>query len=238
MQTIWPAYEGSVSTSWYPVIEVLKTTSPSPMTSAPSATPTKARPSSRTSAAWRFLSGNDHRLVDAVLLLHQHLDALGVRGRHVLADVVGADGKLAVAAVDEHGELDRAGPPEIHHRVHRRAGGAPMVDDVVDEDDDLAPDIRHVARRVVRCGSGLEVVAVQRHVEPAERHPRVLEPRQRAREPLREQIALADDAHEHHVADSAVALDDLVGDAGEGAAYLVGVHHRRLEGDAHESSLS
>src|SRR6185295_5077220 len=26
--TIWPRYEGSVSTSWYPVIEVLKTTSP------------------------------------------------------------------------------------------------------------------------------------------------------------------------------------------------------------------
>src|SRR5712691_3681187 len=187
MQTIWPAYEGSVSTSWYPVIEVLKTTSPSPMTSAPSAAPTKARPSSRTSAAWLFLSGNDHRLVDAVLLLHQHLDALGVRGRHVLADVVGADRKLAVAPIDEHGELDRARPPEIHHRVHRGAGGAPMVDDVVDEDDDLSPDVRHVAGRgLVRCGSGLEVVAVQRDVEPPKRHPRVLELRERAREPLRE----------------------------------------------------
>src|SRR5712691_12430389 len=116
------------------------------MTSAPSAAPTKARPSSRTSVAWLFLSGNYHRLVDAVLLLHQHLDALGVRGRHVLADVVGADGKLAVAAVDEHGELDRAGPPEIHHRVHRRAGGATKVDDVVDEDEDLANAVRPAAR--------------------------------------------------------------------------------------------
>ncbi len=28
MTTIWPAYEGSVQISWYPVMQVLKTTSP------------------------------------------------------------------------------------------------------------------------------------------------------------------------------------------------------------------
>ena len=32
-------------------------------------------------------------------------------GREVLADVVGADRQLAVAAVDEAGELDAAGRP-------------------------------------------------------------------------------------------------------------------------------
>src|SRR5713226_1529204 len=84
---------------------VLKTTSPSPRTSAPSAAPTKARPSSRTSAAWRFLDGNDHRLVDAILLGDEDLDALRVRRGHVLADVVGADRQLSVAAVDEHDHL-------------------------------------------------------------------------------------------------------------------------------------
>src|SRR3981081_2799489 len=108
MQTIWPAYEGSVSTSWYPVIAVLKTTSPSPTTSAPSGTPTNARPSSSTSAANDFLDGNDHHLVDAVLFAGQHLDSLGVRRRNVLADVIRADRQLAMTAIDKHRELNRA----------------------------------------------------------------------------------------------------------------------------------
>ena len=51
---------------------------------------------------------DDRHLVDPVELLDAHVDALGARGREVLADVVGADRKLAVAAVDQHGELDRA----------------------------------------------------------------------------------------------------------------------------------
>src|ERR1700730_2980682 len=98
MHTIWPAYDGSVRTSWYPVMAVLKTTSPSPIVPAPSACPTNERPSSSTSAAYVFLAGNDHRLVDAVVLGDEHLDALRVRGGHVLADVLGADRKLAMAA--------------------------------------------------------------------------------------------------------------------------------------------
>src|SRR3979490_1879396 len=106
MQSIWPAYDGSVRTSWYPVIAVLKTTSPSPPTPAPGPWPTNARPSSSTRAACLFdepfwLADNDHRLVDPVLFLDQDLDPLSFGGRHVLADVVGTDGHLAVAAADE-----------------------------------------------------------------------------------------------------------------------------------------
>src|SRR6266852_128418 len=119
---------------------VLKTTSPSPRTSAPSAAPTKARPSSRISAAWRFLDGNDHRLVDAVLLGDEDLDAFRVRGRDVLADVVGPDRQLAVAAVDQHGQLYRARASEVHQRIHSGSRRAPVVDDIVDEDHNLAVD--------------------------------------------------------------------------------------------------
>src|SRR5713226_10063129 len=116
---------------------VLKTTSPWPRTSAPSAAPTKTRPSSSTSAAWRFLDGNDHRLVDAVLLGDEDLDSLRVRRGDVLADVIGTDRQLAVSAVDEHGELDCAGAPEVHECVHRGTRGPPVVDDVVHEHDHL-----------------------------------------------------------------------------------------------------
>src|SRR5467141_4114710 len=110
---------------------VLKTTSPWPSASAPSARPTNDRPSSRTKAAYLLLAGNDHRLVESILLGHQHLDALRVRGGHVLADVVGSDGQLAMTSVDEHRKLDRARPAEVEQRVHRGPSSASVVDHVV-----------------------------------------------------------------------------------------------------------
>src|SRR5260370_7423264 len=97
---------------------VLKTTSPWPSASAPSGRPTNDRPSSRTRAAYLLLAGNDHRLVEPVLLGHQHLDALGVGGGHVLADVVGSDRQLAMPSVDEPRKRDRARPAEVGPPVH------------------------------------------------------------------------------------------------------------------------
>src|SRR5260370_19075857 len=120
---------------------VLKTTSPWPSASAPSARPTNDRPSSITRAAYLLLAGNDHRLVESVLLGHQHLDALRVGGGHVLADVVGPYRQLAMASVDQHRQLDRARPAEVEQRVHRRPRRAPAVDHVVDEHDHLAVDV-------------------------------------------------------------------------------------------------
>ena len=73
---------------------------------------------------------------DAVLavdLAQQHLDRFAARGRDVLADEVGADRQLAVAAVDQHRELDRARAAEVHERVERRAHGAAGEEHVVDQ---------------------------------------------------------------------------------------------------------
>ena len=61
-------------------------------------------------------------------------------GGNIFADEVRLDGKLAVAAVNEHGKLDAAGAAEIIERVHRRASGAPAEEDVVHEDDGYRPD--------------------------------------------------------------------------------------------------
>src|SRR5260370_14016806 len=128
---------------------VLTTTSPSPKPSKPSAAPAKARPSSSTSAAWRFSDGNDHRLVDAVLLGDENLDPLGVRRGYVFTDVVGTDGQLAMSSVDQHGQLDRPRPSEVHQRIHRRACGPAVVDDIVDEHDHLAIDVGHAGLATV-----------------------------------------------------------------------------------------
>src|SRR5947199_10844165 len=116
---------------------VLKTTSPSPSASAPSAWPMKARPSSSTSAANFFSAGNDHHLVVPVFLGEPDLDVLHVGGRDVLAHVVRPDRKLPMAAVDKHRQLDGARAPEVHERIHRRPRRAAVVDHVVDQDHDL-----------------------------------------------------------------------------------------------------
>ena len=55
--------------------------------------------------------------------------------RQVLADEVGPDRQLAVAPVDEHRELHRAGPTELGERVERGADRPPGEEHVVDEDD-------------------------------------------------------------------------------------------------------
>ena len=74
-------------------------------------------------------------LVDAVALGDAHADALA-RGRgQVLADVVGPDGQLAVAAVHEDRELHGRRPPVVEQGVDGGADGAPRVEHVVDEDD-------------------------------------------------------------------------------------------------------
>src|SRR6266404_6427938 len=221
---------------------VLKTTSPSPRPSKPSAAPTKARPSSRTSAAWRFLDGNDHRLVDAVLLGDEHLDPFRVRRGDVLADVVGPYRKLAMAPVDKNRQLDCPRPSEVHQRIHRRARGPSVVDDVVHENDHLAVDVGHVGLAAVRGHAQMAVVAVLADVERAYCHGRPLQIHQAVRKPAGEMIALGHDADQNQVAGATVPLEDLVRDARKRTPDLLGVHHRGLEPSllycAHASNLS
>src|SRR6478735_9827560 len=71
--------------------------------------------------------------IDFVDLDELDLDALVAGGWQVLADVIRADGELAVAAVGEHGQLDALGPAVAEERVDGRADRAAGVEDVVDE---------------------------------------------------------------------------------------------------------
>src|SRR6266540_4250314 len=81
-----------------------------------------------------FSGGDQQHAVDLVDLDELHLDALVARGGQVLADVVGTDRKLSVAAVDQAGELDAGGAPVVEEGVDRRADRPAGVQDVVDED--------------------------------------------------------------------------------------------------------
>ncbi len=75
-------------------------------------------------------------------LLEPDPDLLRGGGGQVLAHVVGPDGKLAVAAVDQHGEPDDARAAEVDEGVQGGADGAAGVQDVIDEDHDLVVDAR------------------------------------------------------------------------------------------------
>ena len=79
-------------------------------------------------------AGDEQDAVDLVGLDELHLHPLAARGRQVLADVVGPDRKLAVAAVGEDGELDAPGPPVLEERLDRGPDRPARVEDVVDED--------------------------------------------------------------------------------------------------------
>ena len=87
----------------------------------------------------------------------------------VLAHVVGADGQLAVAAVDHDGELDGAGPAEVVERVEGGPDGAPGEEDVVDQHDHPPGQVDgDVGDRLGQDGAQADVVAVEGHVEAAD----------------------------------------------------------------------
>ena len=62
----------------------------------------------------------EHHAVDLVDLDQLDLHALAARRRQVLADVVGPDRQLAVAAVGEHGELHAVGAPDTRRARRSR----------------------------------------------------------------------------------------------------------------------
>ena len=127
-------------------------------------------------------------------LVGADLDVLVPRRRQVLADEVGPDRQLAVAAVDEHRQLHGPRPPVLGDRVERRPHGAAGEQHVVDEHDGRrrrgSPGCRcgRTARRVAaRCRRGTARRRSSRPARPARcaRSPRrgaaPARPRRRAR---------------------------------------------------------
>ena len=154
--------------------------------------------------------------VGAVGLGQAHLDLLDQRGRQVLADEVGPDRQLAVAAVDQHGELDGLGPAEVVEGVERGADRAAGEQHVVDQHDDLAVDVVGDLGVLERAG-GLEaqVVAVHRDVERAGGDLAALDLGHALGDAAGEMHSARRDAEQDETGGVAIALEDLVGDAGQ-----------------------
>src|SRR5215218_9122344 len=161
---------------------------------------------SRMSAIAMFLlgGGDQQDAVDLVDLHELHLDALTARRGQVLADVVGADGQLAVAAISEHGELDAFGAAEVEQGLDCGADRSAGVEDVVDEHDRppfereaelrRADDRLGVQRRLAAADA--DVVAVEGDVDGADVETHAGALLDQPAQPVRERDAAGMDADE------------------------------------------
>lgn len=158
-----------------------------------------------------------------------HLHALRGRCRQVLADVVRLDGQLAVSAVDEDDELNSARPPEFNERIEGRANRSPRVQHVVDEQDSLIVDrerdLGAPNHRLRAHGVTHEIVAVERDVEGPGPDLVTVDRFERGGNPAGQGHSARPNAHERQIVDTAVALENLVRDAGERTTHPIGVHH-------------
>ena len=135
------------------------------------------------------------------------------------AHVVGPDGQLAPAAVDQHGQLDRARPAVVHQRVERGPHGAAGEQDVVHQHHggalELEGQLGGADHRPWQPGE--HVVAVQGDVDGAERRAPALDALDELDQAGGQVQAAGADADQGQVRGAAVLLDDLAGDAPEHA---------------------
>ena len=128
-------------------------------------------------------------------------------------------GKLAVAAVDEHTELNAARTAVIEQRVQRRSRRPAGVEHVVHQNDVLVLDVEfHFAgRHLGTMADRGKVVAIEGDVERSDRHFGLLDAAQDLGQPLRQRYSATLDADETEVGDAIVLLDNLVRQANQGA---------------------
>src|SRR5919199_373009 len=117
----------------------------------------------------KLLVSNDDHPVLPIGLLEVDQHSLAACGRDVLPYVIRPYRQLPVAAVDEDRQPNGGGPPELEQRVHSGARRPAGVEDVVHEDDRLAGHFEGHAAAPHLGVFLLQVVAVERDVQRADR---------------------------------------------------------------------
>ena len=141
--------------------------------------------------------------------------------KHLLTAAMPRDEAVALLdlAEDMHQiqdrETDRSGPAQLRQGVEGGADGPAGVEHVVDEHDDLVvdPGLGDAGAVCRPRRLATQVVAVQCHVELADRHGDAFHRLDRGAEPLGERHSAGGDSEEDEVGSALVALEDLVPDA-------------------------
>jgi hypothetical protein len=192
--------------------------------------------------------GDEQDAVDLVDLDKLHLNAFAAGGRQVLAHVVGADGKLAMAAIDKARELDPRGPSVLEQGLDRGSDRPAGREDVVDQDAGSAfereVELRGAHNRLGVPGSlsvaNDDVVAMERDVDAAEGNLDASEVSDVAPEALSERNPAGVNPDERSALEVTVSLDDLVSDAGERPVQGLGIQQdlARFNLRSHQRLLS
>src|SRR5439155_4757538 len=141
-----------------------------------------------------------------------HLHLFIHRGWQILSDVIGANRKLAMAAINQRSELDTGWPPKRVDRVHGRTNGAASVENVIDNDDSASFQRHWKLRRThnwqFRARS--DIVAVHRHVDHARLEVDLFDLVDKTGDALRNLHAARGNSCEHDFFKLRVPLDDFV----------------------------
>ena len=137
---------------------------------------------------------------------------LGLRGRKVLADEIGANRKFPMTSVYQNSKLYRRGPSKVQKGGDRRTDRPPGEQDVINQDDGFTGYIDGNPGRARRGVSNRVIVAIERDVETAVGDGPLLDPFDRPRKPRRKRLAPAHNADQYDVFRALIPLHDFVGD--------------------------
>src|ERR1035441_10165011 len=113
----------------------------------------------------------DYDFIRAAHFRQPHADAFGVGGGDILADEICFDGQLAVPAVDEHSQLNAAGPTKVIQRVHSGPDGPSAEQHVIDEHHCLPGHVEwNDGGLDIRRDASVEVVPVHADIQAAGRY--------------------------------------------------------------------
>jgi hypothetical protein len=146
--------------------------------------------------------------------------------RKVLADEIRPDGQLTMAPVDNDGQLNNGGAPQISKRVESRSDGATGVQDVINKDDSHAIHVDgNIGRPKFRPGTAVNVIAVHPDVENAFRDGFPLYLFEQLNETIRERSTSGPDADDDEIIGPPVAFNDFVGDTAQRPRHVVLAHY-------------
>lgn len=164
-----------------------------------------------------------------------YFDDFVVRCLHRLPNIIGFDGKLPMAPVNQNAELNRLGSSIIKQCIHGRTNRASGVQHVVHEHD------RQVHNRKMNFGplnyrlgrnSG-EVVAVKIDIQIPYRHLYFFEFKDRFRQPVGQRNTAPTDTDKSQVFGSVIAFNNLMRQPIQSPLDLVGRHDLSFFANGH-----
>src|SRR4030095_3717414 len=164
-----------------------------------------------------------------------HFDDLVVRCLHRLSNIIGFDGKLPMAPVNQNAELNELGSSIVKQGIHGRANCTSCVQHVVHEHDreirDRKVNLRALNHRLSRDRG--EVVAVEIDIQISNPYLFLFEFEDHLRQAISERNTAPSNTDKGKVFGSVVALNNLVRQATQSSLHLRGGHDLRFFANGH-----